>query len=137
MAAVEHAQEIADRRAMQARHHADAPRQEGNRPGRPFAVVSKQTLGRQSFLELLEGERQCPLALWLNALDDEAVAALWLIEVDAALSDHREPVAQAELEPLGRGSPHLRVQASVGVFEAEVEVAAGVRSAESGNFSAD
>src|SRR5690606_28037931 len=109
----------------------------GNRSRRAHPTLTEEPLLLEPLLELLEGERQRALPHRLDALDDQAVAALRGPHVDRALHQDREPFAKAEAQALRHRGPDLHLNRCVRILEAEEEVAPGMRAAVPRDLPAD
>jgi hypothetical protein len=84
-AAREHRQDVADGRAGRRSHHADAAREERQRP---LQLLVEEALGRQPVAQLLEGDAQRARAHGVQGFDDQLVLAARLVDGEAAARAH-------------------------------------------------
>src|SRR5216684_4334195 len=133
--AMQDAKKIAKRGATDAGHHADPARQKRNRPRRALPVIAQQPFLRQPLLELLKSQRERALPRRFDALDDQAVAAPRLVDVDASFHQNRESIAQFELHPLRDGRPDLGLDAGVLILEVEVQMPARISASKTRHFA--
>ena len=116
---MEHAQEIVDRGARRARHHRDAPGQEGQLP-LPRRI--EESLRLEARAQLLEGDLQGAGAQRLEGIAHDLVTPLRLVEREPAADQHRETVLHREAEPARLAREEHRVDAGVLILEREVQV---------------
>ncbi len=99
----------------------------------PLARLVEQSLRRQAFLQLLEGQLQRADALGLHAQHLELVLPAAFVRRDLTQAEHLQPVGELELQMLvcaaeERAGQHQALSEPVGgalVHQAEVDVARG------------
>ena len=119
VAAAEHVDDVANRRAVERRDDADLA---GQRRQRPLARGVEQAFLLQPLLELIEGELQRAEPVRLHVLAHELILALRLVHRDASARHDAQAVGRLEFQIAQRGTeddaPHLRA----GVLQREVEM---------------
>ena len=89
----------------------------------------EQALGGELAPALVEERHQRPDAGGLEPVDDDLVLGLAGEGGDLAGGDHLEPLLRPEAQAREGAAPDHRVDAGVGVLEAEIDVARAVRAA--------
>ena len=106
MAAAQHLDDVAQRRAVERRHDADLARQRGQRP---LARRVEEPFGLQLLLQLLERQLQRAEPVRLQVLADDLVLALRLVDAEPAARDDVQAVLGLELagsaRPIGTSRP--------------------------------
>ena len=109
IAAVQHREDVANRRAVERGDHADLPRQHRQRP---LARLIEQPFGGEPPLQLLERQLQRAQPARLERLADDLILALGVVDAHAAARDDVLAVLDLELEePRRRAEHHARESA--------------------------
>ena len=133
IAAAEHLDDVANRRAVERRHDADLARQRGKRA---LARGVEEPFGLQPPLQLIEGELQRAEPMRLHVLADDLVFALRLVHADAPPHDDVQAVLGLELQRADVRLEHHRLDLRAGILQREIEMA-GVPEPAVGNFCLD
>ena len=120
IAAPQHPDDVAQRRAVERGDDADAARQ---RRQRPLARLVEQALGGQPVAQLLEGQLQRAQPARLHVLADQLVLAARVVDAEPAAGHDVHAVLGLEAQQLQRRAEHHALHLRVGVLEGEVEVA--------------
>ena len=120
VAAAEHLDDVANRRAVERGDDADLA---GQRRQRPFARRVEQPFVLQPLLQLIERELQRAEPVRLEMLADQLVLALRLVHRDAAARDDAQAVGRLELQIAERGPEDDAAHLRAGVLQREVEMA--------------
>ena len=133
IAAAEHFDDVANRRAVERRDDADLA---GQRRKRALARRVEEPFGLQPPLQLIERELQRAEAVRLHALADDLIFALRLVHADAPAHDDVQAVFGLELQRAHVRLEHDRFDLRAGIFQREVQMA-GVPEPAVGNFCLD
>ena len=103
VAAAKHADDVAQRRAIDRRHDADAA---GEGRQRAFARRFEEPLGGQLFLQLLKRELERAVAMRLDVLADQLILALGVVDAHATAHDHVKAILRFEFQIAERRAEH-------------------------------
>ena len=133
IAAAEHFDDVANRRAVERGDDADLA---GQRRERALARGVEEPFGLEPALQLIERELQRAEPMRLHALAHDLVLAFRLVYADAPAHDDVQAVFWFELQRADVRLEHDRFDLGAGIFQREIEVA-GVPEAAVGNFCLD
>ena len=120
IAAPQHVDDVAQRRAVERRDDANLA---GQGRERPFPRGLEQPFGLEPPLELLEGQLAGTHPVRLQVLADDLVLALRFVDTQPATRDDAEAVLRREAQSARGRSEHHAFQLSAGILEREVQVA--------------
>ena len=119
IAAAEHLDDVANRRAVERCDDADLA---GQRRQRPLARGVEQPFCLQPLLQLIEGELQRAEPVRLQVLADELILALRLVHRDASARHDAQAVGRLELQIAQRGPENDAANLRAGVLQGEVQM---------------